>query len=77
MPSQPANSNLAVLHRAASDHALVAVQLRSGEQFSDGVCEVFSECGAELVVFHAHNCVYVADIARCSTLMMHDDDIVA
>jgi len=77
MSTKPAADPLAVLHRAASDHALVTVQLRSGEQFNDGVCEVFSECGAELVVFHAHNCMFVADIARCSPVTMHDDNIVA
>lgn len=77
MTAQPATESLAVLHRAASDHALVTVELRSGERFDDGVCEVFSECGADLVVFHAHNCVFVADIARCSPVTMHGEDAVA
>jgi len=77
MNAQPATDPLAVLYRAASDHALVTVELRSGELFNDGVCEVFSECGADLVVFHAHNCMFVADIARCSPVTMHGDDIIA
>lgn len=77
MCAHPTSDPLAVLRRAASDRGLVTVELRSGERFSDGVRELFSECGVDLVVFHARNCVYLADIARCWPVAMHGEDAVA
>lgn len=56
---------LTTLNAAARTHGFVAVQTRLGEQFTDGVCEVFPECGTHVVVFHEHNCVLLDDVARC------------
>lgn len=77
MSAEPATDCLAVLRRAARDHTPVSVELRSGERFEDGVCDVFEECGADIVVFHARNCVLVADIARCTPAALHADGAVA
>lgn len=59
---------IAVLVHAATGNELVAVQLRDGQTFRDGVCEVFSACGAEYVIFHAHNRIHVNDITHCRPL---------
>ena len=56
---------LEVLTHAATSAQLVTVELRDGRHFSDGVCEVFSRCGTDFVIFHARNCVYVDDITHC------------
>ncbi len=70
---QPHTDCLTVLAHAAANKALVAVEMRTGEAFADGVCEVFRACGADLVVFHGHNCRLVEDIARCSPVTAHGD----
>jgi|JI9StandDraft_1071089.scaffolds.fasta_scaffold522981_2 hypothetical protein len=75
MLTQPTGDCLAALNRAARDHTLLSVELRSGESFSDGVCEVFTECGADVVVFHARNCILVEDIVRCAPVAVHDDAV--
>lgn len=56
---------LAAVTAAAREHHLVTVETRRGEQFTDGVCEVFLECGTHVVVFHGHNCVLLDDLMRC------------
>jgi len=66
-----------ILRLAAETRALVVVELHTGERFLDGVCEVFSDCGASLVVFHGHNCHYVDDILLCAPLARKEDDLEA
>jgi|JI9StandDraft_1071089.scaffolds.fasta_scaffold228858_2 hypothetical protein len=66
-----------ILRLAAETRALVVVELHTGERFLDGVCEVFSDCGASFVVFHGRNCHYVDDIMVCAPLARKEDDIVA
>jgi hypothetical protein len=56
-----------VLARAADETEIVTVELRDGQRFRDGVCEVFSACGARYVIFHAHNRMNVDDITRCAS----------
>lgn len=56
---------LAVLARAAATKESVAVKLHNGQNFHDGVCEVFSAHGVDYVIFHAHNRIYVAEITDC------------
>lgn len=43
----------------------VAVTLRDGRRFTDGVCEVLAACGTYVVVFYANNCVPIDDIVGC------------
>lgn len=57
-----------VLTHAADQTEMVAVQLRDGQSFRDGVREVFSACGAKYVIFHAHNRMNVDDILSCAAL---------
>ena len=70
---QPQPDCLTVLAQAATNQALVAVEMRTGEAFADGVCEIFRACGAYLVVFHGHNCRLVEDITRCAPVPVHGD----
>lgn len=62
------NEVLDVLVQSATATELVAVKLRDGQQFRDGVCEVYSACGARYVIFHAHNRINVDDIADCASV---------
>ncbi len=64
---------LAVLVHAATGNELVAVELRDGQSFHDGVCEVYSAFGAQYVIFHAHNRIYVDDITHCEPIPAHAD----
>lgn len=59
---------LAVLTSAAASTQPVAVELRDGKRFRDGVCEVFSSCGADFVTFYAHNRMMVDDITHCEAI---------
>jgi hypothetical protein len=59
---------LAVLTNAAASTQPVAVELRDGQRFRDGVCEVFLSCGADFVTFYAHNRMMVDDITRCEAI---------
>ena len=61
--------NLEVLTHAATSGQLVTIELRDGRHFSDGVCDVFSSCGTDFVVFHGHNRMYVEDITRCQPVV--------
>lgn len=63
----PNSQVLDVLARAAHETEIVTVELRDGQSFRDGVREVFSACGANYVIFHAHNRMYVDDIMRCAS----------
>ncbi len=62
---------LTVLTRAAASTQIVEVALRDGQHFRDGVCEVFSRCGAKFVIFHAHNRVVVDDITHVAAVVDH------
>ncbi len=63
----PTNSQVfTVLAHAADETRMVAIELRDGQSFCDGVCEVFTACGAKYVIFHAHNCMNIDDITRCA-----------
>lgn len=66
-----------ILMQAAETRALVVVELHTGELFLDGVCEVFTDCGTNLVVFYGHNCHYLDDIMVCAPLMQKEDIIEA
>ncbi len=67
------DSGLAVLTRAAASNQIVAVELRDGQHFRDGVCEVFSGCGANFVIFYAHNRIVVDDITHCTVVAARSD----
>jgi hypothetical protein len=60
---------LEVLTHAATSGQLVTVELRDGRHFSDGVVDVFSSCGTDLVIFYGRNRMYVEDITRCQTVV--------
>lgn len=66
---------IAVLTIAATSTLPVAVELRSGQRFRDGVCEVYSSCGADFVTFFAHNRMLVDDITHCEALARRADPV--
>lgn len=68
---------LAAVTAAAREHHLVTVETRRGERFTDGVCEVFPECGTHIVVFHGHNCVLLDDLTRCAPAPGQYDAVTA
>ena len=72
----PATSNAPIdlLLEIAGAGRSVRVELRDGSRFIDGVCDVRRQCGEDIVVFHANNCVLGGDIVRVDRIDVIDED---
>lgn len=57
---------ITMLEEAAAARRPLVIELRDGQHFCDGVCDVLHEYGEDFVVFHAHNRMLVRDIARAA-----------
>jgi len=64
---------LDILAHAVGGPQRVAIATRDGRRFHDGVCDVYSRCGADFVIFHAHNRMIVDDITHCQLIVAHAD----
>jgi hypothetical protein len=67
------NAPIDLLLEMAGGGQYVLVELRDGSRFIDGVCDVRRQCGEDIVVFHANNCVLGGDIVRVDRVDAFDE----